>query len=142
MTQDHLPDQHWKDFDMVERELLLSRWIEQHGTSGTMPTDAQLKVSRRSDVAQVIRNYHRGYNAVTAALGLKPHSNPPFVKPGTYWREWVNVVAEMPAVSEACGVSEKMPTQQQPLANGYTSLNNAIREHYSLCHKFQQRLDR
>merc|ERR1711935_449853 len=29
MTQDHLPDHHWKDLKVVECELLL--WIDQHG---------------------------------------------------------------------------------------------------------------
>ena len=139
MAQDHLPNHYWKDLKVVERELLL--WIEQHGTPGTMPTDAQLLVSGRADMAKGIRSYHSGYKAVTAALGLKPGSNPPSVKPIAYWRDWENVLAEMPAVSEACGVSEQMPTQQQLLANGYSSLNNAIHKHYGGLYKFQQRLD-
>ena len=66
MTQEHLPDQHWKDLKVVERELLL--WIDQHGTPGTMPTNAQLVVSGRVDMAQGIRNYHSGYKTVIAAL--------------------------------------------------------------------------
>merc|ERR1712166_1083309 len=52
MAQDYLPDHHWKDLEVVERELLL--WIDQHGTPGTMPTKAQLLVSGRGDMAQGI----------------------------------------------------------------------------------------
>ena len=137
MTQDHLPDQHWKDLKVVEREVLL--WIEQRGTPGTMPTKAQLSVSGRADIVGAIIN-HGGFKAVAAALGLIPGSNPPSVKPTAYWLEWENVVAEMPAVSKACGVAEQMPTDLQLLANGYGSLANAIYKHYGGMYKFQQRL--
>ena len=139
MAQEQAPDYYWKDFEVVEREVLL--WIKQHGTPGTMPTDSQLFVSGRGDLAGGIRKHHRGFKAVTAALGLRPGSNPPSVKPTAYWREWENVKAEMLAVSKACGVSGYMPTQQQLLANGYTSLNKAIRDHYGGFYKFQQRFN-
>ena len=75
MTQNHLPDHHWHDFEVVERELLL--WIDQRGTPGTMPTEAQLQTSGRDDMAQGIHRHHRGFKAVAAALGLRPGSNPP-----------------------------------------------------------------
>merc|ERR1712166_278578 len=139
MTQDHLPDQHWKDFEVVERALLLC--IEQHGTPGTMPTEAQLKTSGRADIAEGIKKYHNGIKAVTAALGLRPGSNPPSVKPGTYWLKWENVLAEMPAVSKACGVPEQMPTQNQLLASGYSSLYSAIAKHYGGMYNFAERLN-
>ena len=139
MTQDHSPDQHWKDLKVVERELL--PWIAQHGTPGTMPTSAQLSVSGRGDMAKGISNHHSGFKAVTAALGLIPGSNPPFVKPGAYWREWENVLVEMPTVSKACGVPGLMPTQDQLLANGYSSLHNAIQKHYDGMFKFAARLE-
>merc|ERR1712166_1552784 len=139
MTQGHLPDHHWHDFEVVGRELLL--WIDQHGTPGTMPTHAQLFASGRADLAGGIRKHHSGYKAVTTALGLKAGSNPPSVKPGAYWREWENVLAEMPAVSKACGVPGQMPTRHQLRANGYSSLNNAIRNHYGGFHKFTERLN-
>ena len=139
MTQDHLPDHYWKDLKVVERELLL--WIEQHGTPGTMPTESQLFVSGRGDMAKGIQNYHSGFKAVTAALGLKPGSNPSSVKPGAYWREWENVEAEMQAVSKACGAPEQMPTKNQLLANGYSSLYQAIHKHYGGMYKFAERLN-
>ena len=63
------------------------------------------------------------------------------VKPGGYWREWENVLAEMPTVRNACGVAEQMPTQQQFCANGYTSLYKAIQKHYGGMYKFAERLD-
>ena len=138
MMQEHLPDQHWKDLKVVEREVLL--WVEQHGTPGTMPTNAQLYVSGRADLAQGIRSYHSGYKAVTAALGLKPGSNPPAVKPYAYWLKWENVEAEMPGVSKACGVPGYMPTDRQLQANGYSSLAKAIGKHYGGMHKFSERL--
>ena len=138
MAQDHLPDQHWKDAEVMKREVLL--WIEQHGTPGTMPTGAQLFTSGRADIANGISKYHSGFKAVTAALGLIPGSNPPSVKPIAYWLEWENVMAEMPAVSKACG--GQMPTQQQLLANGYTSLSVAISKHYGGMYKFVERLNR
>merc|ERR1712166_840808 len=128
MTQGHLPDHHWHDFEVVGRELLL--WIDQHGTPGTMPTNAQLLASGRGDIAGGISNHHSGFKAVTAALGLIPGSNPPSVKPGVYWLKWENVEAEMPTVSKACGVAGQMPTDYQLLANGYTSLAHAIYKHY------------
>ena len=61
-----------------------------------------------------------------AALGLKPGSNPLYVKPMTYWLKWENAEAEMLAVSKAYGVAEQMPTGRQLEANGYNSLSNAI----------------
>merc|ERR1711957_483161 len=85
--------------------------------------------------------HHSGIKAVTAALGLIPGSNPPSVKPGTYWLEWENVEAEMPTVSKACGVPEQMPTKNQLLANGYTSLANAIPKTYGGLYKFAARLE-
>ena len=139
MAQDHLPDQHWKDTEVVKREVLL--WIEQHGTPGTMPTQAQLYVSGRADLSNGISKHHRGFKAVTAALGLIPGSNPPSVKPGAYWLKWENVVAEMPTVSKACGVAEQMPTDFQLKANGYSSLSAAISKHYGGMYKFAARLN-
>ena len=94
---------------MVKRELLL--WVEQHGTTSTMPTSAQLFVSGRADLASGISEYHSGIKAVTAAVGLIPGSNPPSVKPIAYWAKWENVLADMPAVSKACGVPGYMPTK-------------------------------
>ena len=140
MAQDYLPDQHWEDAEVVERQVLL--WIEQpeHGTPGTMPTDAQLYTSGRGDLAGGISKYHSGIKAVTAALGLRPDSNPPSVKPGAYWLRWENVLAEMPAVSKACEVAGQMPTQRQLLANGYTSLANAIIKHHGGFRTFAARL--
>ena len=120
MAQEQAPDQHWEDAEVVKREVLL--WIEQHGTPGTMPTEAQLVASGRADIVSGISKYHSGIKAVTAALGLRPGSNPPSVKPGAYWLKWENVLAEMPAVSKACGVAGQMPTKHQLYANGYTSL--------------------
>merc|ERR1712166_279420 len=64
MSYDKLPDQHWEDLKVVERELLL--WIDQRGTPGTMPTESQLYVSGRSDLSNGIQKYHRGIKAVTA----------------------------------------------------------------------------
>jgi hypothetical protein len=139
MTQDHLPDHHWKDLKVVERALLL--WIDQHGTPGTMPTKAQLFVSGRADIAEGISKHHSGFKAVTAALGLIPGSNPPSVKPYAYWLEWGNVEAEMPAVSKACGAAEQMPTDRQLVANGYSSLTRAIYKHYGGLYKFAARLE-
>ena len=139
MTQDRLPDQHWKDLKVVERALLL--WTKQHGTPGTMPTNGQLGASGRADIIGGISKHHGGIKAVTAALGLRPGSNPPSVKPYAYWLKWENVEAEMPTVSKACGVAGWMPTQPQLQANGYTSLDNAIRKHYGGFYKFQQRLN-
>jgi hypothetical protein len=139
MTQEQAPDHHWKDVQVVERALLL--WIEQHGTPGTMPTDAQLYVSGRGDLAQGIKRHHRGFKAVTAALGLRPGSNPPSVKPGAYWLKWENVLTEMPAVSKACGVAGQMSTQHQLKANGYTSLYSALAKHYGGLYKFAERID-
>ena len=110
-------------------------WIEQHGTPGTMPTIAQLKTSGRAGIVAGIAKYHSGIKAVTAALGLIPGSNLPSVKPGAYWLKWENVVAEMPAVSKACGVAGKMPTGNQLRANGYTSLAKAITKHYGRMYK-------
>ena len=139
MTQEQAPDHYWEDPEVMKRELLL--WIEQHGTPGTMPTESQLCVSGRADIVNGIRKYHGGIKAVTATLGLVPGSNPPSVKPGAYWLEWENVMAEMPAVSKACGVAEQMPTKNQLLANGYTSLYSAIAKHYGGVYKFAERLD-
>ena len=138
MARDQAPDQHWKDIEVVKREVLLL--IEQHGTPGTMPTQAQLYVSGRADIAKGIQKYHSGIKAVTAALGLRPGSNPSSVKPPAYWRKWENVLAEMPAVSKACGVVEQMPTVDQLKANGYTTLVNTISKHYGGMHKFAKRL--
>jgi hypothetical protein len=106
-----------------------------------MPTNAQLFASGRADLAAGISKHHRGFKAVTAALGLKPGSNPPSVKPIAYWREWENVLAEMPAVSKTCGVPGWMPTQDQLVANGYASLNNAISKHYGGMYNFAARLN-
>ena len=138
MAQDCLPNQYWEDIEVVKRELLL--WIEQHGTPGTMPTNAQLYTSGRADIANGIEKYHSGFKAVTAALGLIPGSNPPSVKPGAYWLKWENVVAEMPTVTKACG--GQMPTQHQLCVNGYSSLSFAIIKHYGGMHKFVERLNR
>ena len=138
MTQDRLPDHHWKDAKIMERELLAC--IEEHGTPGVMLTQSQLDVCGRSDLYGGIENYHGGIRAVTQALGLKPGSNPPSVKPRAYWREWENVEAEMPAVCEACGVPGKMPTQAQLLANGYGSLDTAITKYYGGIYEFVERL--
>ena len=139
MTQEQAPDHYWKDLKVVEREVVL--WIEQHGTPGTMPTEAQLCASGRADIAGGISDHHSGFKAVTAALGLRPGSNPPSVKPGAYWLKWENVEAEMPVVSKACGVAEQMPTKNQLLANGYSSLSNAITKHYGGLYKFEQRFN-
>ena len=139
MEKEQAPDQHWEDIEVVKRELLL--WNEQHGTPGTMPTDAQLCTSGRGDIANGISKYHGGIKAVTATLGLIPGSNPPSVRPGAYWLKWENVVAEMPAISKACGVAEQMPTHRQLLANGYTSLANAIIQHHGGFRTFAARLN-
>jgi hypothetical protein len=77
---------------------------------------------------------------VTAALGLKPGRNPPSVKPRAYWREWENVEAEMPAVSEACGVPGKIPLRSQLFANGCTTLAVVISDEYGGMHEFAKRL--
>ena len=114
---------------VMGRVLLL--WNEQYDTPDTMPTKAQLCASRRGDIAGGIRNYHSGIKAVTAALGLKLGSKPPAVKPIAYWLEWENVLANMSAVSKACGMPRQMPTQDQLFANGYSTLANAISKHYS-----------
>ena len=111
MAKEQAPDQHWKDAEVMEREVLL--WIEQYGKPGTMPTEAQLFTSGRADIASGIRKYHVGFKAVTAALSLRPASNPPSVQPIAYWRKWESVLVEMPAVSKACGVPGKMPTLLQ-----------------------------
>ena len=138
MTQDHLPDHHWKDAKVMERAVLAC--IEEHGTPGVMLTQAQLEVCGRSDLYGGIRRYHGGIRAVTQALGLQPGSNPPSVQTQAYWQKWENVEAEMPAVSEACGVPGQMPTSAQLLANGYSSLLNAIHRHYGGMHGFVERL--
>jgi hypothetical protein len=140
MSQDHLPNHYWKDAEVMREELL--QWIEQHGTPGTMPTKAQLITSGRADIVNGISTYHRGFKAVAAALGLRPGSNPPSVKPLAYWQQWENAEAEMPAVSKACGVPGKMPTLDQLRVNGYSSLEVAIVECHGGMHKFAERLNR
>ena len=77
---------------------------------------------------------------MAAALGLRPGSNPPSVKPYAYWLKWENVLAEMPAVSKACGAAGQIPTKNQLLANGYSSLRIAILKHYGGMYKFAERL--
>ena len=92
-------------------------------------------------MAKLISNYHRGFKAVAVALGLRPGSNPPFVKPGASWLEWVNVLVEMPAVGKLCGVPAQMPTNDQLRANGYTSLVSTITKHYGGMYKVAERLN-
>jgi len=138
MSQDHLPDHYWQDPDVMERELRAC--IEEHGAADTMLTWAQLVVCGRSDLVNGIKKYHGGIRAVTAALGLKPGRNPPSAKPRAYWREWENVEAEMPAVSEACGVPGQIPLRSQLQANGYTTLSSVISDEYGGMHEFAKRL--
>merc|ERR1740117_2480105 len=114
--------------------------MEQHGTTGTMPTQAQLNTWGRADIAGGIRNYHGGFRALATTLGFKPGRNPPSVKPIAHWREWSNVEAEMAAVSEACGVPGEIPTADQLKANGFSTLLTAITEHHGGMYEVAERL--
>jgi hypothetical protein len=59
---------YWEEFSNVEREI--REFIREHGTSGVMPTNTELREAGRGDLVKGIHNYHGGFHFVARQLGL------------------------------------------------------------------------
>ena len=66
---------YWDDFDNVRQEL--QAFIQEHGTSGVMPTQTELVQVGRNSLSSAIRE-HGGFAVVARHLGLT-HIGPEFV---------------------------------------------------------------
>ncbi len=62
------PKGYWKDFGNVRREV--RRFIADHGNSGIMPTEGELRVAGHSSLTFAICEYHGDFRTVAGQLNL------------------------------------------------------------------------
>ena len=117
------PPQYWDDFTNVERELL--GFITEQGTSGVMPTSADLKDAERSDLGFAIHK-HAGFAKVAALLGLHLSYTK---KPDGYWDDFENMERELLAFIQEQGTPGTMPTGKYLADARRSDLNFAINKH-------------
>lgn len=103
----------FKDWDIFRRSLL--SFIEQHGTTGEIPSSRTLSNFGRSDLYQAIL-HHGGPANVADGLGLKRG----------FWQDFHNVGRELLDFIAIHGNEGVMPTERDFLEIGRSSLNLAV----------------
>jgi SAM-dependent methyltransferase len=116
------PNGYWNDFSHVEQEL--RSFIEEQGTSGIMPTAAQLEDAGYGNLLHGIAK-HGGMAAIARRLGLQLSST---AKPSGYWNDFAHVEQELHQYIQEQGIPEVMPTQSELSKAGRQDLINAIRK--------------
>lgn len=116
------PNRYWDDFTNVERELLA--FIQEYGTSGKMPTRAELDLANRSDLNSAL-NKHGGSTTVADRLGLQIT-----IRPMGYWDNFANVEAALYGYIEEYRTLGAMPTISELRRAGLNSLAIAITKKY------------
>ena len=112
---------YWEDFSNLKRELLA--FIQEHGTSGVMPTHEELTEARRSDLVNGIRK-HGGQQSVAEQLGLTYAK-----KRQHYWKDFSNLKRELLAFIEEHGTPGVMLTHEELQKVERSDLSTAIRKH-------------
>jgi len=123
LSFDKKPHRYWQDFANVEHELLA--FIEEHGTSGIMPTREELRKVGRHDLLGAITK-HGGVFKVAERLHLQPSST---AKPNGYWNNFTNVEQELLAFIQEHGIAGVMPALEQLNKLGRSDLVSAIAKH-------------
>jgi Hypothetical methyltransferase/SNF2-related domain len=109
----------------VQTKLALYDFIQEHGTSGIMPTSTELRQRGRGDLDYAIRLLG-GYDHVAKPWGLTLKY---IRKPGNYWRDFIHVAKELQAFIEEFGTPGIMPIKVELLRAGRGDLAKALTKH-------------
>jgi len=101
------PPRYWDDIAHVKQEL--RSFIEEHGTSGVMPTYNQLVDSGHVSLASAIIK-HGGFSVISKQFGLKRLTTN---KPSGYWKDFANVKRELICFIAEHGTAGVMPTANE-----------------------------
>ena len=126
MSAKRKPNGYWSDPSHIDDGVL--EFVREHGTAGSMPTEAELHAHGYADLAHAIRK--RGTFAdVATRLGLLLREKS---KPPGYWDDFANVELEVRAFlakHPARGGPRFMPTHQEFSKAGYAGLAAAFFKH-------------
>lgn len=114
---------YWEDFENLRSELL--NFIEETGSTGIMPTQAEILHTGRTNLSSAISK-HGGSRKVAEKLGLKIKYQ---AKPIGFWNNPKNLEFELFAFIEEHKMSGIMPTNDVMRQLGRHDLVNAIQEH-------------
>ncbi len=95
-------DGYWENPKNVEGELLA--FIQEHGTSGVMPSYTELRNAGYSSLSEALAK-HGGFQLVRERLGLEPPRKPP-----RQWDDFETVKRELLAFIQEHGTPGVMPT--------------------------------
>jgi hypothetical protein len=116
---------YWKDFSNVENEL--TKYIEEFGRVGEMPTSTELENAGHSSLTQAIVNRYGGFEAVAKRLNLKYET-----KRHGYWTDFDNLKKEVLELAEKVGAPDVMPTQDQLKELGGGIVRAIVQKHGGL----------
>lgn len=114
------PDHYWGDFAVLR--LAVQQFLEEHGSSGKLPSKKTLSRYGRHDLIGAIR-LHGGWRVVARKLGL---DEAPPQKPDGYWLKFEHVAEAIQAYNQAHGIPGQMPGQTELNRAGYSTLARAI----------------
>lgn len=118
------PDGYWKQWDRVEHAVLEFMTSDLASDDKHLPTQAELRAAGRADLSEAITDYHGGWRAVAARLGV-----PSKKKESFFYSKFYNLAAELYALVSLHGTQGVMPniTLLQTLKR--TDIVSAIRRH-------------
>ncbi|XWK90534.1 MAG: helicase-related protein [Phormidium sp.] len=115
------PQGYWEEFNNFKSELFL--FINEYGTSGTMPSSEELKKANRGDLAYAIQE-HGGHSVVAEKLSLTYAR-----KKQGYWESFSNLSLELLNFIKENGSLDVMPTSDELKKSGRGNLATAIQKH-------------
>ncbi len=117
-------DGYWNDLANVEREL--REYIRFHGTEGVMPTYTELQRAHLSGLCAGIKQ-HGTFASLAEQFGLV---HQPGKRKDGYWDDLTHVEQALREHNEHYGMGDVMPTAQELLQHGYSSVVQAYRHHH------------
>ncbi|KAG8457851.1 hypothetical protein KFE25_005120 [Diacronema lutheri] len=96
----------WADWDVLASELFA--FVATNGTSGVMPSAAELRTHGRGKLVHAIHKHHGGQKAVAARLGLRRRARAPEREqvPRGFWVEPANLERELLAYARGARARE------------------------------------
>ena len=122
-TYDSKPAGYWDNFNNIEQAL--RTFIEEHGTSGIMPTKEEMRSAGWGDLDTAMGK-HGGSVAIAAQLGLQLS----YTKRAMgYWKDFAHVEQELLKFITTDGTVGQMPSRDELHAARLSGLSDAVLKH-------------
>lgn len=118
------PAGYWKEWERVEAALVDFMAASGGAGDGSLPSQGELRQAGRSDLSEAITDYHGGFRAVAARLGV-----PSKKKESFFYSKFYNLAGELYSLVHAHGTQGVMPTVSDLQSLRRSDLVSAIRRH-------------